>query len=181
MVDERRRELLVELLRLSSDPTAIGAAWEGVRGTGQAIPIRPHEPRCLLSETAHAAKSSRREPGNRCTCWIRHLDELERALARLKQQDRACWYAVIHRYRLCTRRPTIVQVRGGRPQLEPNQQTVGTVNRLDLNRRGDGTSRMLVETWRAGLNPEFVGRGLDLLAGLFQGQPELPLDIYKAA
>ena len=113
----RRIELITELLRLSADPLSIAAAWEGVKGSGTALPVRPHEPRCSLTGRGHA--------GNRCTCWLRSLDELGAALARLKETNRPCWYAVNHRYRLATRQPRDIRFKAGRPQLELNQHAIG--------------------------------------------------------
>lgn len=170
---DRRSELIVELLRLSADPHGAAAAMEGIRGTGNALPIRPHEPRCQL-----AGRAAR---GSVCTCWLRSLDELERCLTAMKDEWRPAWYAVVHRYRLATRQPKIVTVKHGRPMLEPNQSPVSLVNRADLNKRGDGRTRLIVETWRAGLDTSWADRGVVWLADRFQGRPELPLDLLHAA
>lgn len=170
---DRRSELIIELLRLSADPLGAAAAWEGVRGSGQAPPIRPHEPRCQFA--------GKRATGQTCTCWLRSLDELQRCLRLMRKTQRPLWYAVYERYIAATRKPTLVTVKHGRPQLEPNQTAVSLVNRTDLNKRGDGTTRLIVESWRSGLDQDRIGMGVVWLAAHFQGQPELPLDLLHAA
>lgn len=167
---DRREQLLVELLRLAADPHSHAAAWEGVRGTGNAIPIRPHEPRCHLNTA-----------GLGCTCWLRSLDELHRCLRLMRKTQRPLWYAVTERYVMADRRPRTVLVRHGHPRLEPNQQQIGLVNRADLNKRGDGTTRILVETWRPGIRADRVRYGLEWLSDTFGGPLELPVERNLAA
>lgn len=177
---DRRSELIIELLRLSADPLGAAAAWEGVRGSGQAPPIRPHESHCPLVESADKDPSAVPR-AMRCTCWLRSLDELHRCLRLMRKTQRPLWYAVYERYIAATRKPTLVTVKHGRPQLEPNQTAVSLVNRTDLNKRGDGTTRLIVESWRSGLDQDRIGMGVVWLAAHFQGQPELPLDLLHAA
>ena len=169
----RRLEIITDLLRLAADPHSTAAAWEGVKGSGTALPIRPHEPHCALA--------SRTASGRSCTCWLRSLDELHRCLRTMRAVQRPLWYAVYERYVAATRKPTLVTVKAGRPQLGQNQQALSLVNRADLSKRGDGQTRLLVETWRPALKPERIQQGVVWLADAFQGPLQLPLDLYHAA
>jgi hypothetical protein len=167
--DPRRQELLIQLLRLAADPHAYGAAWEGIAGTGQAIPIRPHEPRCQLTNNDSHTTT--------CTCWLRSLDELHRCLRTMRNQQRPLWYAITERYVLADRRPRLVHFKNRRPQLEPNQELFAgvTASALDLNRRGDGYARLQVETWRPGISKQRVQLGLAWLSAEFKQPLELPV------
>lgn len=169
VADPRRCELIVDLLRLSADPHST-AGSEHVKGDHGAVNIRPHEKRCQL-----------RHHGLKCTCWMRSLDELARCLRLMRQTERRLWYQVHERYIAAQRKPAMVTIRKGRPVLEQNQQPVSLVNREDLNRKGDGQTRMLLETWRPGLNPALVDEGVRWLAVTFQGSPELPVNLKEAA
>jgi hypothetical protein len=162
-VSERRRQLLVELLRLHADPLAFGAALEGFRGSGSALPIRPHERHCRLVTGLGP-----------CTCWLRSDDELGRVLRRQRHERRTLWCAVAERYLLAVRKPTFVVVRRGVPQLRPGQEAIGLVKREDLNRSGDGMTRILVESWRP-VDEGDLEAGVEWLVEEFTGPLELPL------
>lgn len=168
-MSDRRRGLVVELLRLHADPLAFGGAREGVRGDGGSAPIRPHERHCRLVTGLGP-----------CTCWMRSLDELTRLLKRQRDEARPLWFAVAERYLLAIRKPTLVVVRRGIPQVLATQQVVGLVNRTDLNKRGDGICRILVESW----DPVDMGQvelGVGWLEAEFQGPLEIPLELLQAA
>lgn len=167
--DPRRQELIIELLRLAADPFGF-SAQEGVSGDDGSVNIRTHEPSCTL-----------RQHGLRCTCWLASLDELHRCLRLMRTDNRRCWYQVHERYIAARRQPKLVHVKNGRPQLEPNQHAIGLVIRDDLNSRGDGITRLLVETWREGLNDRLILEGVQWLADTYQGSPQLPQVLLKAA
>lgn len=168
-MNDRRQQLIIQLLRLAADPHQLGAALEGIPGTGTALPIRPHEPHCHLTTHGH------------CTCWLTSLDETHRCLRTMRHTQRPLWYAIHERYVAATRKPTLIQVRRGRPILEPHQTALSLISRTDLDRHGNGTTRILIETWRPGLNPDRITAGLTWLTDNFHGNPQLPLDLLHAA
>jgi hypothetical protein len=164
----RREELIVALLRNHD----LGASTkEGVRGDDGSVALLPHSSTCRMRTAAPA----------RCTCWLRGLAELERCMRLMRQQQRHLWLAVHERYVAVIRKPLDVQVSHWQPLVGENIEVIGLLNKTDLNKRGDGNSRVLVEMWRQGVNPNDVVAGIRWLAATFEGSPELPVELLEAA
>lgn len=169
----RREELIVGLLRNND----LGSLREGVRGDDGAVGLLPHEAKCQLR-----VRDLRDVPGQvRCTCWLKSIAELARCLRLMRQTQRPLWYAVHERYVACERRPMLLQVRNNQPLITGNMEVIGLVNKIALNTKGHGVTRILVETWRPGLDPHRITQGVAWLAGEFRGAPELPRELVEAA
>ena len=168
-MNDQRCRLIVELLR--SLELASSRSRDGVRGGGDGFPMLPHSDRCLIHVTAPA----------RCSCWLKSVAELQRCLRLMYRQERRLWRACYERYVAAERRPREVIVRRGRPVVPANWQVVGLLNRTDLNKRGDGTTRVLVESWRGDVLESDWDRGVRWLAEAFDGAPQLPVEFLEMA
>lgn len=165
----QRERIIVELLRLHQQPFAF-TSLQGARGDDGAVPVRSHEPHCRF-----------RVQAGRCTCWLRSLDEVHRCLRELRKRDRGLWYAVTERYVMAVRQPRTVRVVRYEPRPPENWEVIGLVNKLDLDSHGTGDSRLLVESWRGGVDLSRAAAGVRWLSEAFVGSPMLPVEVAKAA
>lgn len=174
----RREELIVQMLRSWDllDP----AAASGVRSTdGSRVPLLGHEPHCLLLHAVARLDKDRNHAV--CTCFVAAMQELTRCLRLMRAEERRLWFHVHARFIAAERRPLLVHVKHGRPQLEANVQLVGLVDSQALNKRGDGIVRVLVERWNPRADAKLAALGVEWLAGRFVGSPQLPLALTKEA
>ena len=168
-MNDQRERLIVELLR--SLELAAGRSRDGVPGGGDGFPMLPHSDRCLIHVTAPA----------RCSCWLKSVAELQRCLRLMYGIERTLFRAVYERYVNAERRPREVIVRRGRPVVPSNWQVLGLLNRTDLNKRGDGTTRVLVESWRPDVLEANWTAGVTWLSAAFNGAPQLPVEFLEMA
>lgn len=168
----RRETLIVQLLRARE----FGEAWNlnGAHGSGLSVSLLPHDESCRV------------RTGNgrlRCTCWIRSWLELERCLADLRRREPRLWAAVRARYLVCERRPRMVQVRRGRAVKVPGQEVLGLLpvrgkdRDRGISRKGDGSCRVLVESWDASVAEADWLAGIAWLAEHCEGPLRLPAEL----
>ena len=174
-----REMLVVELLRLRAD--GLMDVREGVRGDGGSVPIRSHAADCKL-----------RHSGLRCSCWLRSLDELTRCLRVMRGTPdamhtpeglrlRRLWSHTHRRYIAAERRPMVVKVRAGKPIPAPGREVIGLVNSLDLDKRGNGETRLLCEVWAADVDLALAAEGVQWIARNFKGPLNLPKSLLREA
>lgn len=164
----KREENIIGLLRNYDLATA--HRREGISSDTGAVPGLPHSDRCLI-----------RRHGLRCSCWLKSVAELERCLRTQRVEKRELWYAVWARYIEAQRRPITITVHHGKAVIPPHTEIIGLIRREDLNRRGDGTTRVLAEQWSSTVRLERVTLGVTWIADRFNGQPELPIELLATA
>jgi hypothetical protein len=103
--------------------------------------------------------------------------ELELRMRELRAESFAWWMSVVERYVVCERRPRAVLVKEGRPVRVACQEILGLVSRTDLNHRGTGVSRALVESWSERAVESDWLAGVAWLATVFTGPLELPSEM----
>lgn len=174
-----REMLVVELLRLRAD--GLLDVRENVKGDGGSVPIRSHAADCKL-----------RHSGLRCSCWLRSLDELARCLRvmhggpdQVRTPEglrlRRLWSNVHRRYIAAERRPMVVKVRAGKPVPAPGREVIGLVNSLDLDKRGNGETRLLCEVWAADVDLQLAAEGVAWISRHFRGAINLPRELVREA
>lgn len=169
-----RETLIVGLLR--NHDLGSSSLREGVRGDSGSVGLLPHAGYCRM-RTGNALIQR-----PHCTCWLRSVRELERCLSVMKETKRPHWWHVNERYVQAIRKPLTVKVSRWQPLVDHTQvEVIGLLNKTDLNKRGDGETRVLVEMWRPGIDPLRVTEGVTWLAATFNGSPELPVELLRAA
>lgn len=170
----QREHLIVSLLR--NYDLGASSMREGVKGDDGSVGLLPHAGNCRMrTGNALVAKP-------RCTCWLRSVKELERCLSVMRETRRPLWWHVHERYVQAIRKPMNVKVSHWQPLVDHGHvEVIGLLNKTDLNKRGDGETRVLVELWRPGVDPLRVTQGVAWLAETFNGSPELPVELLRAA
>ena len=166
----QREKLIVQLLR-NLDLAGARSGDQIRGGTSSATPGLPHETRCRIHRSAPP----------KCDCWLRSVAELQRCLRMMYREERRLFRAVYERFVVCDRRPRTVRVKASRPVVAGNVEVIGLLNGQDLNRRGDGETRVLVEVWRADVRAADVDAGVAWLAGVFRGPLQVPVELLEAA
>lgn len=180
-VPPHRVEVLSELLGQLWDLSEPGTGRAGVAGSGDRLPLMPHEPRCgLLTDM------------RRCTCVQRCVRELERLLYELQFADYALWQAIRLRYLQCEHVYRDVVYRRGRfHPIGENEQVVGvpgawTLTLADQRSKHQDKpldARVKVCRWNPAVDAKHVQAGVLWLAEHWSAsfEPYLPVLDTKAA
>jgi len=97
----------------------------------------------------------------------------------------ALWEAVVARYLNCERRPREVTVKRWKPVRVQGQEVLGLLpvkgkeRDRGISRKGDGTCRVLVESWDATVVEADWLAGVAWLAVRFEGSLRLPAEMVS--
>jgi hypothetical protein len=159
-----RRETVTEMLRRYRDAQEVLSCTEA--GSSGAPPLMPRT-------------------------WDRSFRELERCLGVMRDERRKQYQHVQERYLRSVRRQRVLRFAAGRyVPLGPHEAVVvGFAGPFDplwdvgqrQRRAGVPEGDCIVEVWQGWVRRETVRDGVEWLAGVFRGEPMLPVEMFEAA